>query len=1534
MAKYALSPSQTLASSSGAQQFQGSTQLDHAKLERFSWINSEDGNIRCWTVSYWKRKTKGGIHDWFGTYYSDSNRYSHLSWNTSNQLASKGGVWAGTSGTSELWSLVTTKKFRDLSGWYHVVLAYDCTQGTAADRMKLYVNGKRITEFATANYPAQNGVSYMNRGGSDWPVYLGGRGNTGAWGGNDDCYMSNAYFIDGAQLGAEYFGFTDPLTSNWVPKTFNGAGDHNQFNRKWSEIGTWTGWSTGNYAPKYMFNGVGRVSCYPGSTTFTAKDGATSSGGSAATWELGDHTIKGITSLRMFIWINGGQWAATDQVKINDVDVTTTVKAQSPTVQDTWNWVDFGSTFNELNKIEIKDYHRYIASIEVNGEILLDNGVGLNGWYLPMDGSADFTSADQSGQRNNANTTSSPGSHNSFRIGNRASMDQATDCFPILETSNSGGQSVVGIRTDPYFAHIHSAVSCSSENPNNWASRLVDYSNHINSAVTAKTVTTDNGGGDSSIRNAGLYGVTSWYDGSNDRVYWDGPGSLGTATPFTMECWFFIPAGQEGQNGRIFSCEEANYSNEHTQFRAWGGGYEAYIGDGSNWSAGGGKVTQGWHHGALCRDGTEGWFFIDGQMINYTATNANKNAIFTKLDIGWGYGSENFNGRVTDARFYNGVCKYKKNFKPAAFLYPDTFAESPVGYSGPFNFPQKPSEIGHGAVEFEGSGGDYLDLGTNSDLVLGANDFTLEGWVYYGENYDGYNGIIGNWASGDYGYILEVVGGSGNDYSELEFYYYDTSNNFVGPIQGGNLIRNQWHHFAVVRNATTISMYVDGLRYGSGSTINVGIRAGNSTYTLGGQVGGGNGYWTGMMSNVRVTVGQALYNGSQFNVPTEPLTLTSQGATASNVKLLCCNSPTEVTSFTKASITPTIIGSLSPTYTNPFSKDVGGTVNRQFQPPITTYATWDDNFRNSIQSGGGERLTLSDGGLACKGGGDYFKTITASIPVNADLGGQFYFECTSAGGSYWQVGIVREDSTHEIGKDGWGISGATWGIAYQTGGSSNNASYARNKGNLASGVRSARDYGDIVGACIDFKNKKFYVTINGARTDQFADLTSAIEPGDDSTWGRSALWYPAISLGDWSSMPSGMDDTSYCNFGQQPFRFTPPEGFKPICAATVLPNPEVVNAEEYVKAVTWTGKGDSTIETLDLKFKPDLIWIKDRSAATNHAWYDTTRGNTNALRCNSVAVQSQYGSATVTPFANGFEVNPGGNGGGLTFSGNGMVAWCFRAGGSEKTFNVDGRGYDTAAETPGLSGSGLTILGASIGKRQGFSIIQYQGSSAAGNHSFKHGLGQRPDFVIIKAMDWDASSGGWPCWHITHENKAFFIDRDVAADGTYFNQFWNAAPSATDVTVRADTGVSTGNRYRTTGRDNPYMAYLWSNTPGFFHAGHYQGTGNNSGPLQLLGFRPAIVMLKEFDNDSTNWLIYDNQRESANPTIKHLFPNKNDGGGTYDGSNTDLSIDFYATGFKIRNSNSGVNANNDRYCYCAWAESPFSSTYGSTANAR
>jgi hypothetical protein len=59
-------------------------------------------------------------------------------------------------------ALVTSQVFRDPSSWYHIVMAIDTTQATAANRYKLYVNGSQITTFSTANYAAQNSSPYMN----------------------------------------------------------------------------------------------------------------------------------------------------------------------------------------------------------------------------------------------------------------------------------------------------------------------------------------------------------------------------------------------------------------------------------------------------------------------------------------------------------------------------------------------------------------------------------------------------------------------------------------------------------------------------------------------------------------------------------------------------------------------------------------------------------------------------------------------------------------------------------------------------------------------------------------------------------------------------------------------------------------------------------------------------------------------------------------------------------------------------------------------------------------------------------------------------------------------------------------------------------------------------------------------------------------------------------------------------------------------------------------------------------------------------
>ena len=57
---------------------------------------------------------------------------------------------------------ITNRKFRDVGAWYHVVAAMDTTQGTASNRLKMYVNGVLMTEFDTEDYPAEDADLYVN----------------------------------------------------------------------------------------------------------------------------------------------------------------------------------------------------------------------------------------------------------------------------------------------------------------------------------------------------------------------------------------------------------------------------------------------------------------------------------------------------------------------------------------------------------------------------------------------------------------------------------------------------------------------------------------------------------------------------------------------------------------------------------------------------------------------------------------------------------------------------------------------------------------------------------------------------------------------------------------------------------------------------------------------------------------------------------------------------------------------------------------------------------------------------------------------------------------------------------------------------------------------------------------------------------------------------------------------------------------------------------------------------------------------------
>ena len=128
-------------------------------------------------------------------------------------------------------NLVTTQVFRDPSAWYHIVVAIDTTQATAANRVKLYINGTQVTAFGTATYPSQNYNTMVN-------YTVGTSYRIGVLSSSlnyFDGYLTEINFIDGQALTPSSFGSTNALTGVWQPAAYTGSYGTNGFELNFSD---------------------------------------------------------------------------------------------------------------------------------------------------------------------------------------------------------------------------------------------------------------------------------------------------------------------------------------------------------------------------------------------------------------------------------------------------------------------------------------------------------------------------------------------------------------------------------------------------------------------------------------------------------------------------------------------------------------------------------------------------------------------------------------------------------------------------------------------------------------------------------------------------------------------------------------------------------------------------------------------------------------------------------------------------------------------------------------------------------------------------------------------------------------------------------------------------------------------------------------------------------------------------------------------------------------------------------------------------
>ena len=120
--------------------------------------------------------------------------------------------------------LKTSARYVDAGAWYHFVVAVDVTQGTNSNKVKMYVNGDQITDFAT-----DQRSDYTN---TDWAINSAQEHKIGNKGDNNrpfHGYMSYIHVIDGLQLTPTSFAEADGTTEQWIPKEYTGAYGTNGF---------------------------------------------------------------------------------------------------------------------------------------------------------------------------------------------------------------------------------------------------------------------------------------------------------------------------------------------------------------------------------------------------------------------------------------------------------------------------------------------------------------------------------------------------------------------------------------------------------------------------------------------------------------------------------------------------------------------------------------------------------------------------------------------------------------------------------------------------------------------------------------------------------------------------------------------------------------------------------------------------------------------------------------------------------------------------------------------------------------------------------------------------------------------------------------------------------------------------------------------------------------------------------------------------------------------------------------------------------
>ena len=491
----------------------------------------------------------------------------------------------------------------------------------------------------------------------------------------------------------------------------------------------------------------------------------------------------------------------------------------------------------------------------------------------------------------------------------------------------------------------------------------------------------------------------------------------------------------------------------------------------------------------------------------------------------------------------------------------------------------------------------------------------------------------------------------------------------------------------------------------------------------------------------------------------------------------------------------------------------------------------------------------------------------------------------------------------------------------RTAGSQSNATY---------GGPSGGSNGDIIGIFIDMdaSTPRVYFSENGQWANgsgawNQASPSAYVELGDQfftEDIDRNLVGYCGFSI---CSASGGLSQVMIANFGQDStfagtttaggfkdstgigdFKYAVPSGALALCSKNLIRlNKErgteckIINPKKHFDVLTYTGDGSSSNTITGLQFKPDMVWIKGRSGGTSHVIQDVVRGNF-ILYPDTDAAEGATGGGWVKSFnGDGFTTDSNGP---INTNGATYVAWCWKAGGAPVTNN---------------DGSIATSISAN--QEAGFSIVTWSGNGSAGA-TLGHGLGKKPKMIIVKRR-----TGGTQDWFMdvgeieNQRGGRYWRLKGSVSPQTNTDTFPNTSPTSTVFSVGSDDGVNASG--------STYVAYVWTDIPGYSAFGTYRGNGDTDGQYITTGFKPRYVMTKRSAVDG--WSQWDSQRSGGH----NLIHNRN-GAGYNNAESTGISdgtslCDFYGNGFKWRGQSNDTNGDGDNYVYMCFGEESFNTPY-------